>query len=452
VIELHPSLGDNSKSTHPRIEMSVTRLLAIALAALGAAGCSDPAGPPEGTTPITLELCSGFGALGWVAYQNDGGAWTQLSPNFAGTVSFDATPKVSIAIGFSFFGTSVTQVINATAAELSGPGVRCDDAFGARSMNGTVAGLTGDQSARITAGTSTASAFASQPGWSMQDMSSSVVDIVATRYSSFGSVPDRALVRRNVLPSNGSIPALNFASAESAALETATLTLGGIPASATAGVATSILTANGTFHDLADVAVAPSSSPTQTVDYVSVPAGLRIATDQHILTATAFTADGQVMATHYYKTPAAKTLTFGPLVSAPTLSNVMTTPYVRPRAQIAAQSAYPGAVLVQWMESTSESDSRVVGVMTTAGYAGGAPATWTVEFPDMSSANYNPSWGLQSTSYQWAVAAYSSTTAPGDLLGQQPAPDGTTVLSATRSSDGSTILTLRARQLTQRRR
>jgi hypothetical protein len=56
----------------------------------------------------------------------------------------------------------------------------------------------------------------------------------------------------------------------------------------------------------------------------------------------------------------------------------------------------------------------------------------------MSSANYDPSWGLQSADYSWAVSAYSAT-GPTELLGEQLPADGTTVLSATRGSVTSTL-------------
>jgi len=417
--------------------MTLTKRSAIALAALGAIACSDPAGPPEGTKPITLQLCSSFGPLGWVAYQNEGGQWTQLSPGFSGSVSFDATEKVSVAIGFDFFGASFTQVVNATADELSAEAsVPCDAAFATRTMNGTVSGLAADQTAHITASTSTADASAFNSSWSMEDLPNSAVDIVATRSSGFGGQPDRVLIRRGVVPPNGSIPALNFAGAEAAALETATLTLNGIPAGVNADIATAVMTSSGTMHDLGSFA-ATSASPSGA--YVSLPASLRISSDQHVLTARAVEADGDRSITYYYKSPAARTLTFGPLVSAPTLTNAATTPYVRPRAQIASQAEYPGAVLVQWSEtSPAQSTTRLVAVMTTAGFLGGTPATWTVEFPDMSSANFNPSWGLQTTTYDWVLTAFSTTTAPTDLLSPQQGVDGTVVLSSSRSS-GSTL-------------
>lgn len=418
------------------MRLTSTRLLALALATLGAAACSDPAGPPAGTTPVALELCSGFGGFGWLAYQNEGGAWTQLSPNFSGSVSFDATEKVSLAVGFSFFGTSFTQVINATAAELNATGdVPCELAFGTRTMSGTVAGLTGDQYARLSASTSSDDADAFDSSWSLEDLPSTGVDIVATRYATFSTQPaNRVLVRRNVVAPNGPVPALDFAGTESAAPENAIVTLNGIPANGTVGVATSVLTANGTLHDLGDLpASGSSSSPTQAVNFISLPASLRIASDEHILTATTFDVDGVRTATHYYKTPAATNITFGPMVPEPVVTNTATSPYVRPRATLASQTAYPGAVLVQWTESSDESSARVVAVMTTAGFLGGTPQNWTIEVPDMSSANYDPSWGLQSTDYSWAVSVYSAT-GPTELLGQQLPADGTTVLSATRGS------------------
>src|SRR5687768_16817114 len=66
-----------------------------AFALTGACSTDSPVepGPP---TPVSLNLCPTL-LPDWFAYQNEGGQWTQVTPNADGVVSFDATAKVSIA-------------------------------------------------------------------------------------------------------------------------------------------------------------------------------------------------------------------------------------------------------------------------------------------------------------------------------------------------------------------
>jgi hypothetical protein len=165
------------------------------------------------------------------------------------------------------------------------------------------------------------------------------------------------------------------------------------------------------------------------VNYVSLPAALRVATDIHTISASASNSIATNTIVHSYKTPAAKTLTFGPVVNEPTITNATTTAVVRPRIQLVSQAEYPSAIVVQFGESVGQV-SRYVGVFTTAGFLGGTPSTWDITVPDMSSAGYNASWGLSTTGYNWSVSAYGAqgTTWP---LGTAPV-DGATIISGTR--------------------
>jgi hypothetical protein len=413
--------------------MRLTRAVAFALAATSVAACSDTTDPTTNgdTTPITVDLCASA-AFGWFAYQNQGGPWTQITPNSNGQLAFDATDKVSVAVSISFFGSSVTQIINASAAELDAvaSGVSCDGLFGDRTISGTIAGVTGEQFVRITAGESIESASPSDPNWILEDLPSTALDIVATRFNTpFTQPASRAFVRRGVVPQNGTTPALDFNSAtESGALDVQTVTLAG-GGSAMYFVGTTVITGNGTEHELGELDGFSSGS---SFTYVSLPSNLRVATDQHILSAVASSVDGVLAVDHYYKTPGAKTLTFGPMVPMPTITTAASTPYVRPRTQVASQAEYPTAIQVDFTESTGEISSRIIGIITTAAFAGGLPQTWDVTMPDMSAAGFPSASGLQGTDYHWNVTAHSTST-PGILLGGTP-PDGSTHTSATRTN------------------
>ena len=412
--------------------MRLTRAFVFALAAAGTVACSDTTDPANGdTTPITVDLCDiGFG---WFAYQNQGGPWTQITPNANGQLAFDATDKVSVAMSISFFGTSITQVINASAAELEGVSgsVACDDLFGDRFMSGTIGGVTGEQYVRISAGTSVDDADLTDPNWVLEDLPATPVDIVATRYPSpFSQPANRVLVRRGVLPQNGTVSALDFNHAvESAAPETQTVTLTGAPVNSSFFVSSSVITGNGTEHELGSFFGATGGT---TYTYLSLPSALRFQADQHILSADLTNIDGSRSIIHFYKTPGAKTLSFGPAVPTPTITTASSTPYVRPRTQVASQAEYPTALQVDFTESTGELSARVVSIITTAAFAGGLPQTWDVTMPDMSAAGFPSTSGLQTTDYNWNVTAHSTST-PGILVGGMP-PDGTTHISATRGN------------------
>ena len=427
--------------------MRITTTLATLLAAAGMIACSDSTPPiPAGTTPVTFSVCSVLPGVnfGWFAYQNEGGPWTEINVGQDGRTTFNATNKVSVAMAISLFGTSFTQIVNATAAELQAAGqADCLETFGSRTMTGTIAGVTGEQFARITAGFSFDGVDINNPNWLLEDLPARALDIVATRYPTFSTQPaDRVVIRRNVTPNNASVAALDFNSAtESAALEGAIATFTGLGSAATLDVSTGIITANGTEHELMEM-FGTQVSNSQAVSYVSVPASLRLSSDKHVIFADLFDVDGSRSVQHYYTAPSAKTLAFGPMVPTPTITNVATSPYVRPRAQVASQAQYDGGVLVQFSRTTGTSSANIVAVLTTAGFTGGVPTTWDVSVPDMTAGGYSSGLALGGTDYNWSITAVSGS---GISLMGVPAADGTTILTATRG-DEEILFGLRARK------
>jgi hypothetical protein len=427
-------LEDNPNNAGP---LKTSKTLAIALALGAAIGCSDSTEPiPPGTTLLTFNLCGDLVSLpfGWFAYRNEGGEWTKVNASSSGSFSFYATEKVSFALSLSFFGTSITEVIHTTAAELGAAGaMSCEDEFGTRAIGGSVTGLTGDQIVRLSGGSAFDVASVSDPNWQLTDLPTSQVDIVGTRYADFGTQPaNRVAIRRGVFPNNATIPALDFGSAtESANPETATVTFTGLGTSGSLDVGSAIQTANGTLHELMRFSTVVSGS--LAVGYVSVPSPLRIASDLHLIDAFLSDADGTRTLQHYYAAPATKTFAFGPMIGTPTVSTVATSPYVMPRAQLASQPEYDGGLIVEWTQSTGDNSGKIVAVITTAAFTGGVPATWDVSVPNMSSAGYSPSWGLQGTGYRWSITAVSGA-GTFSLNGAAPA-DGATLRTATRDEE-----------------
>ena len=414
--------------------MRATSSLAIALAA--AVACTETTAPTGPTRSIDLTLCAGTVPGSWFAYRNDGGAWTRIAPNGAGHIVFDATEKVSVASVVQIGGLTITQILNATATELEAtPAAACDAELGNQSITGTVSGLGSEDFVRISAGGyGSDGASQANPEWELDEVPTHAVDLVATRYATFSSQPaQEVIVRRGLLAGNAAIPTLDFASAEAVPIESAVATFTGIPANGSLNMLTAVNTANGTIHELGDLAGSPPTGSTQAVSYASLPASLRLATDIHILTASAYNTEGTLTLQAWYKTPSARTLAFGPMLSDPVITNSSITPVVRPRLQLAAQAEYPSAVEVSFGEPAGQAGSRYVSIVTTAGFVGGAPATWDLEVPDMSSADYDADWALHTTTYNWTASAYGINNSDGFF--SRTLTDGTLVISATRARD-----------------
>jgi hypothetical protein len=410
--------------------MKALKAFALALV-VGAAACSDPVGPNLNgpTRSITVSLCAALAPGVWFAYQNDGGPWTQATPNSNGQITFDATEKVSVATAISLFGISITEVVNATATELEATGsASCEGDFGDQTMSGTVAGVTGEQFARISGASSVDGVFAGTTAWALDELPSKPVDLIATRYATISTQPaERVVVRRGVTPNNTTVPVLDFGSAESGALESAVATFTNIPANGSLTMITAVQTASGTNAELGELTSTPGSA-TQAIGFVSLPASLRITSDMHVISASGSNATATNSIIHYYKAPTDKSLAFGPFVNMPTVTNVTTSPLVRPRIQLASQAEYPSATVVDFGESVGD-EAHFVFILATAGYFGGTPATWDLTIPDMSSANYESAWGLSTTTYNWSVTAYGGVGAAWPF---GPTVDGMTVTSSTR--------------------
>src|SRR5688500_1145734 len=90
------------------------------LLALSLFACKDSSGPSEqDLVDLVLAFCT-EDAPTFVAMQNEGGAWTRVTPGADGRLAISATDKLGLAFavqqGSSF---STTEVVYATRAELA---------------------------------------------------------------------------------------------------------------------------------------------------------------------------------------------------------------------------------------------------------------------------------------------------------------------------------------------
>jgi hypothetical protein len=105
------------------------------------------------------------------------------------------------------------------------------------------------------------------------------------------------------------------------------------------------------------------------------------------------------------------------------------------RAQLASQSAYNAAAFADFTQDTNS-----VELVATAGYTSGAPATWTMDIPDLAGAGYDAAWGLRSgMSTHWEVGAVGGNLLP--FIGAAPF-DGAQMIGAAASSAPSAFMKL----------
>jgi hypothetical protein len=395
-----------------------------------AAACNESVAPLGGSGSLTLNLCSAFGS-GWFAYQNEGGAWTEVKPNAARQVSFDATARVSIAMYRQLTGTSFTRVINATANELrAAMAAPCVTQSGTAVLSGGIAGVTGSQYVRISAGSGTDVASVADPAWLLDKLIPGQTDLIATRYATSTTQPaTTVLVRRGIVP-HGPVADLDFSNtAEAQPLQFNPVSISNAP-QASVFLSSSLRTALGTNHSLGELSATVGLGGLMSFSIPSVPSALRNEGDLHQLYASASNVDGTRESISYYRTPPARPVAFGAMIDAPTLALLARTPYVRPRAQVVTKFEYQNAIEVSYSEASGPAGSRLVSVMTTAGFLGETPTTWELSVPDLTGAGYDVNAALHSDTLQWTVTARGGDI--GVILGAPPI-DGIRLLSATRS-------------------
>jgi hypothetical protein len=415
-------------SAPPRI------LPALAFAALLTACNSDKPLAPEKRS-VTVNLCPELRG-NWIV-QNQGEPWTQVTASESGKLTFNATQKVSIATVSNRLGMISTHIINTTADELDGTtGAACEIPWegGPASLSGAVQGLVDEEWVTITAGPLNIGAHVGDPMWSFNGLPNLPLDLVATRFATSSTSPaDKIIVRRGVAPNSSSLT-LDFASPEARDFENATVSFNNVPTNGTVNLAMRFQTQAGTVHSLGTLS--DFESPFA-FNYLTVPASLRVPTDYHILDVFASSANADVGIVHLYKAPAPKTFTFGPAVSAPTVTQVATAPYLRLRMQFPKQAEYTSGTSVRFWQDSEIFGPRLVEIITTVGFLDAGAVAWDVTIPDFGMPDvYDAGSGALTAgiAYSWSVTAFEAH--PSFLLGG-PTTDGATATYSIRTSDGS---------------
>jgi hypothetical protein len=351
---------------------------------------------PLGGGPITAQFCPPDVPL-WVGMQSGSGAWAQV-PLVNDAISVNFPQRGGIAFVFPQGSGFSIEVIYATAAEFRrmAGGASCT-AGDAKMYTGSVAGLTTGEYARIQVGQAGTNVFFPGTTFSINQVPPGPQDLVASRIFASMSGPGtplKTILRRGVNQGTGTALAqLDFGAAEAFTPASATLTVGNAGSDG--------LNVNVDFQTTNSVANAfQSQGGSGTATWYGIPSGKLLSGDMHAVMVNAFPASGSDMRAvgGFWHTVANQSLTLGPTLSTPTISELGTDPYLRHRFQVASQAEYPDGVAATVMQQDNASSFyRELRVNATRGYVGSTPATWDLSVPDFGSgAGFNPTWAPQS--------------------------------------------------------
>lgn len=394
--------------------------------------------PPTGSGNVTYSFgfCPADERPIWVAAQDGSGAWQQVVGS-NNTYSFNIGTRGGLAfvtqnaandfdITF-YYGTLGELQVNATDL--------CPTAS-TKTVSGSVAGLnpTGGQ-AMVTLGGAVALVSAPQTTFTLNEVPSGTVDLIAARSALnlqnplAGLVTDKLIIRRGLNPAAGStLPVLDFNAAEAFDPDSRALTVTGAAAGEQVFATTAYATSG---QGSASLSTSILSGATGT--YSAVPAARQATGDLHILSVFATQAGtGTATSTRgvarVFKDAVAQTLALGPAFNTPTFTSLATTPYARTRAQLATQAQYNGLWALGYSQSGAA--SRAVTVIMTQGYLGAG--AFDFSFPDFTMVSgWQNTWGPTAGVQAEYVVSASGWTLGGTA--NNPYTEGTTVLTGARS-------------------
>jgi uncharacterized membrane protein len=329
-------------------------------------------------------------------------------------------PRVNAYVASSAVESFTLNILYGTQTELNGVGTTRCQAGSGKTVNGTVAGLSASglssQSAIVSLGPSSASASAAQPAFSLKNVPDGNLDLIAGRTTTafsgtdFSITLDKLIIRRGINAANNStLPVLDFGSSEAFDPVQADLTIANLGTDI-AYATTSYYTGGGTGTTGAALSTfsTPNAGPFK---YLGVPAAKQAAGDLHLILAFALPSLTQTDQTRfaglYFKDPVARTVTLGPVLTAPTVSVVATAPYVRFRATGPVQTQYNQALSFSFSQSNT-TVARSVLISASQGYLAGL-TTYDFQVPDFTAVagwdnNWGPKTGIQT---QWGVSAFA---------------------------------------------
>ncbi len=300
-----------------------------------------------------------------------------------------------------------------------------------KTVNGTIAGYGASTQASVSLGSAFQLTFAPQTAFTLTNVSPGALDLLATRSAvnplnpAAGTQVNKLIVRRGINAANGAtLPVLDFDAGEAFDPQTRSATINGAVAGETVFAAVNYVTANGGFATLGQSTAAVAAP----VPFATVPSARQLATDLHVLTATAAAANGSTTrsTTRVFKESVDQTVTLGPILATPTINIFADYGYLSHRVQLARQAEYDDIWTLVYGQT-----GRTVVVTLPSSQLGASPFDFA--FPDLRSvAGWQNTWGPASgvsTTYSFTVSGWSNGTG-GFFL---PYSEGVLIQSATRT-------------------
>lgn len=371
-------------------------------------------GEDEATVNVTLNVTTGGGGSGnssikycdlddlpiWFAYKDGNGPWTQVTGVVAGdgtTYTFNITQATG-AIAYVTGNTSdgfETNVQYATQAQLTGNNGQCPPVLaGTKTLNGSVAGVGATDQVSINMGGSSANGSMVQPAFQLLQVQDGPLDLIAVRNAiSFGPplsiTPLGIILRRGLdIANNGTIPVLDFGTAEAFAPATASVTINNAGAEA-------LIASMAYITPTTESAITNALNPTSPVTVQGIPADKQEANDLHQLTVIASNNSGEARGhIEWFKALGNKTVDLGAGLTAPTITSLATAPYVRYSSSGPIQAIYDDFhTFMMTQHDGSQADNRSWTIVVLKGVFTGTNYTMTIE--DLTSAGYQALWGLK---------------------------------------------------------
>jgi hypothetical protein len=377
-----------------------------------------PAAGGNSTIALSFADCDPTQRPIWLATQSGNGPWTRVNGT-NNTFTFTVAGSMGLAYVSQNASNYTTIVRYVTAAELiavaTGPGICAfDEQTGTKRATGTFANFGTLPTAYWTlalGGVFAEGDTVSVPGvgYSLTNIPSGPRDLIAARVGTnapFTSAQAMIVRRATNYGNNAAIPVLDL----------------GINGPETITPVPVFVTVDNLGTDTSQVNVAlvtrqgrsapyysAPPSPNNRNRYFALPSDRIQDGDYHLVTlgaaANSKNATSFRIAQLLLRAPADKTISLGPPINPPTITSLGAAAPVRLRAQVASQTAYNSLAEVQY-----EQPGRWLSVNSTAAYAGDLPAAWTLDIPDLTSAGYDPTWGLQGgKGVDWAVIALGSS-------------------------------------------
>lgn len=398
-------------------------------------------GTPERTSSLDLTVTSApLGDTGswsfcpdvpvWFAVKNGDGPWLPVAPTgnrFDFTMTSD---RVGVAWVDLASGDAEMTILYGSQDEIERYGE--DQCSGDRTVQVSVPGLGVMNQAYLSlGGSAVVVAGAAGTQGTFQNVSAGPIDLFGARTefqisgSTVNTVVDRLYLSRNLDPADGSSITVDFAGPASFAPEQRTLTAVGLGGE-TALLTMLYLTPGNTGVMFTETAFTGAA----TRSYPAVPAARQMSGDLHGITLTTAPSNGVTgdyrAASIFFEAPTDRQVTFGPLLSATTITTEATSPYLRPRVQYTRQTEYDK----YWSISYRQGDRGVV-MLITDDYQGGGDLD--VVLPDFSAVSgWDSSWGLH-PAQDVTFAFVASGWAGSGVIGPDQLAEGVSVQTGTRT-------------------